>query len=144
MDIRIKKLLPEAVIPKYSIEGDACLDLTAITIKEESELYIEYGTGLAMEIPKGFVGLVFPRSSVTNKTLMLKNCTGIIDSNYRGEIKCRFYKTGRILDNVKIQYNIGDRVAQIMILPRPEVLFIESDILTETDRGTGGYGSTGK
>jgi dUTP pyrophosphatase len=89
MKLKIKKLDERAVVPSYAKEGDACFDLTAVSVNTAND-YIEYGTGLAVEIPVGHVGLIFPRSSVTSKDLMLKNSVGVIDSGYRGEIKFRF------------------------------------------------------
>jgi dUTP pyrophosphatase len=95
-----------------------------------------------MEIPEGYVGLIFPRSSVTNKDLMLKNSVGIIDSSYRGQISFRF---NRLSNNSSSEiYTIGERIGQMMILPVPVVQFKEVDELTETNRGEGGYGSSGK
>jgi dUTP pyrophosphatase len=93
-----------------------------------------------MEIPKGYVGLVFPRSSVRNQDLLLSNCVGVIDSGYRGEIQATFKKTNG-LDSLK--YNVGDRGAQIMILPYPQVKMNEVTELSNTERGDGGFGSTG-
>lgn len=140
LEIKIKKLHPKAIIPKYAKDGDAGLDLTATSIINETDDLIEYGLGIAIEIPKNYVGLIFPRSSVTKTTLMLKNCVGVIDSGYRGEIKATFEK----FDIQENKYSVGDRICQIIIIPYPQVSFIEVDELTETERGTGGYGSTGK
>lgn len=140
MGVKFKKLSPNAVTPKYSKEGDAGMDLTITSILSDTEKDITYGFGIAMEIPKGFVGLVFPRSSVRKYDLSLTNCVGVIDSGYRGEIQATFKKT----HNGEKQYLIGDRAAQIMILAYPQIEFIESEILTNTDRGEGGFGSTGK
>ena len=140
MKLKIKKLVPAAVIPQYAKSGDACFDLTATSINR-TDKYIEYGTGLAMEIPEGYVGLIFPRSSVTNTDLMLKNGTGIIDQGYRGEIKFRFNRVSTELSSEI--YSVGDRIGQMMIIPYPTVQFEEVDELTETQRGEGGYGSSG-
>ena len=110
-----------------------------------------------MEIPDGYVGLIFPRSSVTNKQLLLKNSVGVIDAGYRGEICFRFYKTYNtfttVLDFIKtffnksyksnIRYNVGDRIGQLMILQRPQIELEEVSDLNVTIRGEGGYGSTG-
>ena len=90
MKIKIKKLHPEAIIPSYATQGDAGMDMTAITAQiDKSGLFIEYGTGLAVEIPEGYVGLLFPRSSLSKTSLVLANHVGVIDSGYRGEIKFR-------------------------------------------------------
>src|SRR5690349_12022788 len=122
MIVKFKKLVPEAVTPTYSKIGDAGLDLTAISKKNEAE-YIEYGTGIAVEIPDGHVGLLFPRSSVTSKSIILKNSVGVIDSNYRGEIKLRFkgfspYSLGNVIAHHNV-YKIGDRIGQLIIVPIP-------------------------
>lgn len=167
MKVKIKKLIPEAVIPKYAKEGDAGLDLIATSV-EKTALYTSYGTGLAIEIPKGYVGLVFPRSSVRNKDFSMANCVGVVDSGYRGEIFISFKEIVRVktlktlLDSMldlitgKVQlkmdpkehekqfYEIGDKVAQLIIIPYPYVKFEEVKELSESDRGTSGHGSSGK
>lgn len=137
--IKVKKLHENAVIPSYSKSGDAGMDLTITEIKENNFRQISYGFGIAMEIPFGYVGLVFPRSSVKNQDLLLSNCVGVIDSGYRGEIQSTFKKT----DPSEKFYNVGERGAQIIILPYPQVFMVESDELSDTERGTGGFGSTG-
>ena len=139
--IKVKKLDPNAVIPTYSKVGDAGMDLTITNIKENTSFGISYGFGIAMEIPKGYVGLIFPRSSVRNQDLILSNCVGVIDSGYRGELQATFKKTNG-LDS--ISYNVGDRGAQIIILPYPQVYMTEVPELSDSERGTGGFGSTGK
>ena len=140
--VSIKKLSPDAVIPTYSKEGDAGMDLTAVS-KEITDDYISYKTGLSFEIPKGYVGLLFPRSSNSKKDLLLTNSVGVIDSGYRGEVELRF----KTIPNGKLEnistYNVGDRVGQIMILPYPKIQFVETDKLSESERGDGGFGSTG-
>ena len=157
MKIRYKKLVPEVKAPFRKYDDDAGYDLYAVS-KTETEKYIEYGTGIAIEIPTGYVGLIFPRSSVTEKDLILKNCVGIIDSQYRGEIRCRFARIPstefkdllmcktyiEIVWNKENQYEIGERIVQLIIIPIPPVELVESDELSETERGTGGYGHTGK
>lgn len=141
MNVKIKKLNENAVIPSYSKEGDAGMDLTATSISIK-DTYIEYGTGLAFEIPEGYVGLLFPRSSVSKKDLF--HCTGVsvIDSGYRGEVTARFKASinHRMIDS----YKLGDRIAQIIIVPYPQITFKEVEVLSDTQRGVGGYGSTGK
>jgi dUTP pyrophosphatase len=137
--VKVKKLHENAVIPSYSKHGDAGMDLTITEIKENNFRQISYGFGIAMEIPFGYVGLVFPRSSVKNQDLILSNCVGVIDSGYRGEIQSTFKKT----DPSEKFYNVGERGAQIIILPYPQVFMVESDELSDTERGTGGFGSTG-
>jgi len=139
--VKVKKLDPNAVIPSYSKVGDAGMDLTITKEIENTSFSVSYGFGIAMEIPKGYVGLVFPRSSVRNQDLILSNCVGVIDSGYRGELQATFKKT-QGLDSVK--YKVGERGAQIIILPYPTIYMTEVPELSDTERGTGGFGSTGK
>ena len=139
MQVKIKKLHPEAMIPMYAKRADACLDLYATeVIKDQYGNYV-YLTGVAIEIPTGYVGLLFPRSSVSKTCMSLANSVGIIDSGYRGEIMLKFRQTG----DANSIYKSGDRVGQIMIMPYPKIQFIEVDELSTTDRGDGGFGSTG-
>lgn len=140
MRVKIKKLSPNAVIPKYAKPGDAGMDLIAVSKEELNPLQIKYGTGLAMQIPEGFVGLVFPRSSIMKAGLSLSNAVGVIDSGYRGELMAVFNK--KVAPHAK-NYEVGDRIAQIIILPYPQITFEEANELNETDRGAGGFGSTG-
>ena len=143
MKVRIKKLNENAVIPTYAKDGDAGMDLVATSIISTTSTQITYGIGLALEIPKGFVGLIFPRSSVRKTRLMLSNCVGVIDSGYRGELQATFNKVNH--DSVsENDYKVGDRIAQIMIIPHPSIEFEEADELSDTERGHGGFGSTGK
>lgn len=139
--VKVKKLHANAVIPSYSKVGDAGMDLTITSEIENTTFSVSYGFGIAMEIPKGYVGLIFPRSSVRNQDLILSNCVGVIDSGYRGEIQATFKKTNG-LDSFK--YNTGERGAQIIILPYPTIYMAEVPELSDTERGTGGFGSTGK
>lgn len=138
MIVKIKKLHPDAVIPKYAKPGDAGLDLTAVDIVADGAT-LTYKTGLAIELPWWHVGLLFPRSSVYKTGQTLTNCVGVIDSGYRGEIMLKF-----TLSPYAKEYEIGDRVGQLIIMPYPRVDFEEVDQLLETERGTRGYGSTGR
>jgi dUTP pyrophosphatase len=142
MIVNIKKIHPEAVIPTYAKDGDAGMDLVATSIISETDTQITFGIGLALEIPKGFVGLIFPRSSVRKTRLMLSNCVGVVDSGYRGELQATFNKVNQnsIAEN---DYKVGDRIAQIMIIPHPPIEFEEVAELSDTERGEGGFGSTG-
>lgn len=158
MKVKIKKLREEAVVPRYAKEGDAGLDLTAVEIIRTTEDSVEefefdgrlhqrvhktdvliVKTGLAIEIPRGYVGLLFPRSSISKKDLTLKNSVGVVDSGYRGEITLKF----RLFGEKKSSYDVGDRVAQMIILPYPEIELEEVEHLSESERGEGGYGSSG-
>ncbi|MFW6219544.1 MAG: dUTP diphosphatase [bacterium] len=139
LKLKIKKLNEDAVIPTYAKDGDACFDLIATGIQVTNKQLV-YSTGLAMEIPKGYVGLVYPRSSISKYSLSLCNSVGVIDSGYRGEIMLKF----NIIDNgIHTLYNIGDRIGQMMILPIPSITLDVVDELSDSDRGTGGFGSTG-
>jgi len=183
INIPVKRLKKNAVMPIKAHEPDAGFDLTCTSVKDTNK-YIQYGTGIAMHIPIGYVGLIFPRSSVTKKDLMLKNSIGVIDSGYLGEISFRFWKTeptkktysidvealteggienvlkdfrgnmyineDELPRNIKVHtrdyetYEVGDRIGQMIIFKLPEVMFEEVNELLESDRGTGGYGSTDK
>ena len=141
MKVRIKKINPSAVIPSYAKDGDAGMDLVATKIISNTTFDVTYGTDLAMEIPNGFVGLVFPRSSIRKYELVLSNSVGVIDSGYRGELQATFKKENG-LDS--LAYKVGDKIAQIMIIPYPPIEFDVVDELSDTERGDGGFGSTGK
>jgi len=136
IEIKVKKIYENAILPKYSKEGDAAMDVFAQNMTR-TDKYIEYGTGLSFELPKGYVMLIFPRSSVSNKDLMLKNSVGVLDSGYRGELKLRFQMNG---DDV---YNLGDKIGQIMVIERPEMMLKLVEKLDDSARGNGGFGSTG-
>jgi dUTP pyrophosphatase len=151
MKVRIQKLNPLAQIPSYAKDGDAGMDVIATSVISDTPEQITYGLGIALEIPKGFVGLVFPRSSIRKTGLQLSNSVGVIDSGYRGELQATFNKifgSEGFYDETKMQtnefYKVGDRVAQIMIIPHPPIEFEEANKLSDTERGEGGFGSTGK
>jgi dUTP pyrophosphatase len=147
MQVKIKKLKDNAVIPKYSKPGDAGLDLVATEVTFGTEhigddIFVNIATvkfGLALEIPKGYVGLIFPRSSIYNKGCLLTNAVGVLDSGYRGEISAKF-------EHITINsfgYKVGDKCAQLIVMPYPEIELVISEELSESDRGVSGYGSTG-
>lgn len=168
MKVNIKKLSENAVIPQYAKPGDAGMDVVATSINV-TDKYIEYGTGLAFEVPEGYVMLIFPRSSNSKKDLLLANSVGVLDSGYRGELKLRFKRNYRIENkpceetnneftttsilwgedvkdyrvNACDWYDVGDKVGQVMIIPYPQIEFNEVEELSETERGLGGFGSTG-
>lgn len=143
MEVKIKKLVEEAVIPTYAKDGDAGMDLVATNYQYDAvhDNHV-YGTGIAIEIPKGYVGLIFPRSSNRRTKAYMTNHVGIIDSGYRGEIMLS-YKNRSIQNNAK-PYLVRERIGQIMILPYPKIKFVEVEELSKTERGEGGHGSTGK
>ena len=142
MNVNIKLLNENAVVPSYAKPGDAGMDLTAISyVYDKEKDYHVYGTGVAIEIPQGYVGLVFPRSSNRNTTAYLTNSVGVIDSGYRGEIM--FTYRNRDKEDNNPPYNVGDRIGQIIILPYPAINFVKVDTLSDSERGTNGHGSTG-
>lgn len=140
--IKFKRLVAHAqeeLVPATS--GSAGLDLVATDLYHNRDFdFIEYGTGLSVEIPEGYVGLLFPRSSISKTPHILANSVGVIDSDYRGEIKLRF-KTKE--DREDFEYGIGDKVGQLIIMPYPKVKFEEAE-LSDSSRGAKGFGSTGK
>jgi dUTP pyrophosphatase len=142
MRLRIKKTHVYAVIPKQMTEGAAGFDLTAVRVQEVPNNKVICSIGLAFEIPVGYVGLLFPRSSVVRTDLRLANAVGVIDSDYRGEVSVVF---DEISHGTKVSsYGAGDRVAQMVIIPIAQVELEEVDELSSTDRGSGGFGSTDK
>lgn len=186
MKVRFKKLSPNAVTPARAHRTDAGFDLVATSRVFDKHGTATYGTGLAVEIPDGYVGLLFPRSSVARKDLILSNSVGVIDAGYRGEVMFKFRPTLVYVDkgltgkdetdyegtdqtDPKTQevtfhgrsryypdvdpgclpfpprvYEVGDRIGQLLILPVPDIELEEADTLSESERGTGGYGSTGR
>ena len=154
MKVNIKQLHPDSKIPQYAKHGDAGMDLTATSKWYDESGNVCYGTQLAFEIPNGFAGFLFPRSSNTKKDLILGNSVGVIDSGYRGEVVLKFkaidtqyLQDGKLTflkrDFMK-EYNIGDRIGQIVIMPVPQIEFNVVDELSTTDRGIDGFGSSGK
>ena len=139
IDVKIRKVHPDAVIPFRAHTTDAGMDVTEISM-EMTEDYVEYDTGLQFQLPEGYVMLIFPRSSNSKKDLLLCNSVGILDAGYTGNLKLRFKLTTEGYTE-KI-YNPGDKVGQIMIIPYPEINFIETEVFNETERGDGGFGST--
>ena len=186
--IPIKLFNENAKIPEKAHNRDAGFDMIA-TSKKVTDKYIQYGTGVGMDIPEGYVGLIFPRSSITKKDIMLKNSVGVIDSGYLGEISFRFgrqnyesqiyqidIKNGdktkpldylhdikekydiSDLDNIQYsslsnqdeeihkvysEYEVGDRIGQIIFLNLPNTILVETDKLDDSERGEGSYGSSG-
>jgi dUTP pyrophosphatase len=138
MKVKIKKLHEDAVIPSYAKSGDAGVDLVSIRMEKDKNKNDIHYTGLAIEIPEGHVGLLFPRSSISKTSCALRNAVGVIDSGYRGEIMLKF----SCISNLDC-YKVGDRVGQLIIMPYPQVQFEEVEELSDSDRGEGGFGSTG-
>ncbi len=158
MKVKIKKLSPSAHIPTKAHATDAGFDLYAASRKLDDDGNIVYGTGLAFEIPEGYAGLVFPRSSISKQCITLTNGVGVVDAGYRGEVMAKFkisQKAGSIeregehffamptFPGCRV-YEVGERIVQLIILPIPQVEFVLSDELSDSERGAGGYGSSGQ
>lgn len=154
IDLKVKKLNENAVLPAYAHDTDAGMDLVA-TSKTVEDGLIVYGTGIALEVPEGYVGLIFQRSSICNKNLNLTNAVGVIDSGYRGEIKFKFAQDTRALaenlsnvltgsaPTLQKEYEIGDKIGQLIVLPFPKVKIVVTDYLSPSSRNEQGFGSTG-
>lgn len=139
MKIKFKKLHPAAKVPYQAHPGDAGFDLYATSVKRIGWFKYQYGTGLAMEIPEGYEGEARPRSSIHKTFMLLSNAPGTIDSGFRGEIMAVFYA----MPFISKPYKVGERIFQLLIKPVPAVEYVEAEELSETERGAGGYGSTG-
>ena len=153
MKVRMKKLYNDSILPTKAHDTDAGYDLYAHSMNYDNDGNIVYGCGIAFEIPEGYVGLVFPRSSNAQKDLLLSNSVGVVDSGFRGEISFKFKPCAKFdeyhltwLKDAKEStlYKEGDRIGQIIIMPYPEIEFVESDSLSDSDRGLDSYGSSGK
>lgn len=144
MELKFKRLKDSAVLPIRGTKGAAGIDLTCTnittTLNEANQLMLVYHTDLAVEIPKGYVGLLVPRSSIWKKSLMLTDSLGIIDADFRGEIVAIMKAT---TDTVPAIYKQGERFCQLVILKKPEYTIKEVEELSKTERGEGGFGSTG-
>ena len=144
MKINIKRLTESAILPErgsaYAAGYDLFADLTEnVEIKPHETKLI--GTGLSMEIPEGYFGGIFARSGLSSKEgLRPANCVGVVDADYRGEVKVALHNDGEVAREVKV----GQKIAQLVVVPFLSVEFDEVDELSETVRGVGGFGSTGK
>lgn len=136
--LKVKRLHPDAKLPTYATAGAACFDLAALR-GGEVEPTNRFRTGLAFEVPAGHVMLVFSRSGHGfNNDVRLANCVGVIDSDYRGEVEVKL-----TADGAPVYVTSGDRIAQAMVLPVQQFTILEAAELSVTDRGEGGFGSTG-
>ena len=144
MNVKIKKIHPDANVPVYGSKGAACFDLYAarvINTADDIELTVTYGTGLQFEVPEGHVMMIYSRSGHGFKHgITLVNSTGVIDADYRGEVCVKLRKTRIDMYGMP---DVGERIAQAMIIPVEQVSFEEADELSNTERGEGGFGSTG-
>ena len=140
MAIKVKKLMEDAVLPSKAHADDAGWDLTAVRMELDPKRdIVTYGTGLAIEVPKGCVGLLFPRSSVYKHQLALANCVGVLDHGYQGEVTFKF----RVVRPHISRYGIGDRIGQLVVVRLEDAEVEEVDALDPSERGEGGYGSSG-
>ncbi len=144
MKVKIKYLSEQVKKPGYATGGSAGMDLSAAT---DAEICIAPGerflipTGIAVSIPEGFGGFVFPRSGLASKSgISMANCVGVIDSDYTGEIKVALYN----ISDSAYTVHPGDRIAQLVFLPVEQAELEEAEELTWTERGSGGFGSTGR
>ena len=147
MKVHIKKLTDTAKIPTRGSDGAAGYDLYA-DIQKPVAIWpyetVKIGTGIAMEIPEGYFGAIFARSGIaTKKGLRPANCVGVIDHDYRGEIIVALHND-KTISNMGIKVLPGERIAQLVLIPFMSMDFVEVSDLSETDRGDGGFGSTGK
>lgn len=140
--IPIKRLNERASIPAYAYEGDAGMDMRAtesVTLQPFERAMVP--TGLAIALPEGYAGFVLPRSGLAAKHgISIVNAPGLVDSNYRGELKVVMVNTD---PHTAFTIEEGDRIAQLVVMPVPTVAFVESEALSETARGEGGFGSSG-
>lgn len=135
--IKTKKLNENAVMPQRMNVGDAGFDLVATSMRKDHEHgVVVFGTGLAFELPEGYAMFIFPRSSSYKHYALMANCVGVVDSGYRGEVHVMF----RYFD---CDYEVGDRIAQAVIMPIPCVEYVEAEELSDSERGANGIGSTG-
>lgn len=148
MIVNFRKTRADAVTPTKAYDADAGFDLTAVSVEYNTEHgYLSYGTGLAVDIPKGHVGLLFPRSSICKYDLSLANCVGVVDAGYHGEVCFRFKELERppsAAGALSHTYTIGDRIGQLVIIPIPTITLHEVGEFRPSDRGTSGWGSSGR
>lgn len=140
MKIRLVLKHPLAVRPFKSHPSDACWDLTAASVDDSDPRYIEYDTGVIVEVPANHALMVFPRSSISKYDLTLANGVGVVDPGYLGTVRLRFRRHGNRV------YEVGDRIGQMLIIEHPafpDFEMVEADELSETPRGEGGFGSSG-
>jgi dUTP pyrophosphatase len=142
MRVKFKKLNENAVIPKFAKPGDAAMDIVGTEYSIDEFGNHVYKTGLAWEPEEGYCGLIFPRSSQSKYDLLMANCVGVWDSGHRGELVVKFKPVSGLNKSENI-FKVGDRIAQLVILQLPKIEVEEVEILNESERGVGGFGSTG-
>jgi len=144
MELKIKRLSPSAALPRYQTPGAAGMDICALL---ETPVCLEPGasalipTGLAVEVPEGFGAFLFARSGLAVKHgIALSNGVGVVDADYRGEVRVGLINLSQTAYEIKP----GERIAQLVLMPAPQVAVVEVESLEETERGEGGFGSTGR
>lgn len=141
MKLNVLRMYDDVKLPEYATDGSGCFDIYAYMIGGIEPYATIYGTGLKFEIPEGHVMLVFSRSGHGFKqNIRLANCVGVIDSDYRGELKVKLTDDNTLFDNLLPR--VDERIAQAMIVPIPKVEFVEVAELSSTVRGENGIGST--
>lgn len=151
--LKFKKTHENSMTPVKANETDMCYDLFAVEDGKLGEMFIEYDTGIAFDIPEGYDVKVFPRSSISKYDLVLANGIGIIDNGFRDSIKCRFKvlyshsgiideNLHRVISDLKL-YKKGDRIAQFTLVKKVNYKLEETDSLSDSERGLGGFGSSG-
>ena len=145
MIVKVKRIDPRAILPTYGSPQAAGADLYALLDAPSLEIgageTLLVGTGLTLELPEGYVGLIYARSGLaTKRGLAPANKVGVIGSDYRGELKVALYNQSGKTQSIAA----GERIAQLVIAPYLSAVFEEADSLSDTSRGTGGFGSTGK
>lgn len=145
IEVKVKKMYDDVTLPEYATPGSACFDIQSYGIDKINSLSITHNTGLQFEIPNDHVMLVFSRSGQGfNNDVRLANCVGVIDSDYRGELKVKLtIDAGTYDTKPKAVTAFGNKIAQGMVIPYEQVKFVIADELSSTERGDGGFGSTG-
>jgi dUTP pyrophosphatase len=157
IDIKIKRLDERAVLPTKAHNTDAGFDMTAISLEFDEYGNAVYGFGWAFDIPVGYVGVLAPRSSATKYDVDMPNSLGMIDAGFHGEVKAKYRPTstqpvrGTQTDSIEVCqssraniFKVGEKVAQMIIMKLPDVAFVETDELPQSERGEGGWGHTGR
>lgn len=139
--VKLKKLNEDAIVPEYAYPTDAGMDLKSseeyVLMPNETAMI---NTGLSIAIPEKFFGGIYSKSGLASRGIIVANSPGIVDTMYRGEVKVLLYNRTK----APHQINIGDKIAQLILMPFEQIKFREVEELDETDRKDGGFGSTGK
>lgn len=141
--LKVKRLTDTAKIPTYAHDGDACFDIYSDGAHQLAQHWSTHRTGLKFDIPKGYAMMIYSRSGMGFKdNTRLANCVGVVDSGYVGELMVKLTRDDGCIH--ALEYKRGDRIAQAMLIPVPVVWFDEVDNVEDTERGDGGFGSSGR